>query len=64
MRGFSGREMHAMASPGNNSKSKDLLAAQLPASLEVIPAYAWYLSLEGPAERSKPLSANVLWAKG
>jgi PAS domain S-box-containing protein len=36
-----------MASPGNELKSKDLLEAQLRATLDVIPAYAWYAAPSG-----------------
>jgi PAS domain S-box-containing protein len=39
---FSGCNMPAMVSPGHESESKQVLEAQLRATLEVIPAYTWY----------------------
>src|ERR1700730_10272557 len=39
---FSGCNMPAMASPGHESESKQVLEAQLRATLNVIPAYTWY----------------------
>ena len=39
---FSGCNMPAMAPPGHESESKQVLEAQLRATLEVIPAYTWY----------------------
>ena len=36
-----------MASPGHEAESKQLLEAQLRATLDVIPAYAWYANPSG-----------------
>jgi hypothetical protein len=36
-----------MASPANESKSKDLLGAQLRATLDVVPAYTWHTNPSG-----------------
>jgi len=44
---FSGCNMPAMASPGHESESKQVLEAQLRATLEVIPAYTWYADPSG-----------------
>ena len=41
-RGFSGCKISAMAVPGHELESKQVLEAQLRATLEVIPAYTWY----------------------
>ncbi len=40
--GFSGCNMPAMPPPEHGSESKQVLEAQLRATLEVIPAYTWY----------------------
>ena len=45
--GFSRCKMPAMASAGHESESKHLLEAQLRATLDVIPAYAWYAAPSG-----------------
>jgi PAS domain S-box-containing protein len=45
--GFSGYKMSAMAPPGHESESKQVLEAQLRATLEVIPAYTWYADPSG-----------------
>jgi PAS domain S-box-containing protein len=39
--------MPAMASPGHESESKQVLEAQLRATLDVIPAYTWYADPSG-----------------
>jgi PAS domain-containing protein len=39
--------MPAVASPGHESESKQLLEAQLRATLDVIPAYTWYAAPSG-----------------
>jgi PAS domain S-box-containing protein len=39
--------MPAMASPGHESRSKQVLGAQLRATLDVIPAYTWYADPSG-----------------
>jgi len=44
---FSGCNMPAMASPGHESESKQVLEAQLRATLDVIPAYTWYADPSG-----------------
>ena len=44
---FSGCNMPAMVSPGHQSESKQVLEAQLRATLEVIPAYTWYADPSG-----------------
>jgi PAS domain S-box-containing protein len=44
---FSGCMMPAVASPGHQSESKQVLEAQLRATLEVIPAYTWYADSSG-----------------
>jgi PAS domain S-box-containing protein len=44
---FSGCNMPAMASPGHQSESKQVLEAQLRATLDVIPAYTWYADPSG-----------------
>ena len=45
--GFSGCKMPAMASPGHESEPKQVLAAELRATLDVIPAYTWYADPSG-----------------
>ena len=45
--GFSGRKMPAKASPGHEPESKQVLEAQLQATLGVIPAYTWYANPSG-----------------
>ena len=44
---FSGCNMPAMVSSGHQSESKQVLEAQLRATLEVIPAYTWYADPSG-----------------
>jgi formate hydrogenlyase transcriptional activator len=52
--------MHAMATPGKESKSKELLEAQLRATLDVIPAYAWYAAPSGALTFANKRQADYL----